>query len=258
MVIFGHFIIAFSASIIGAISGIGGGIIIKPLLDTFGFFEIAAITFLSGCTVLSMSGVSLLLIRRTEVSINKKIGGLLAGSGIAGGISGKFLFNLLLQRTSAPDTVQVVQASILIALSLGVLIFTANKRRIKTYDFSNLFICIIIGFLLGFTGAFLGIGGGPINLLVLYFFFSMDSKTAAINSLFIIFFSQLASLLLTIFSGRIPDFSLPVLIFMIAGGVSGAFTGAVISKRLSNSSIDKLFMVVLVMIIALCVRNIAG
>ena len=30
------FIISFSASIIGAICGIGGGIIIKPVMDAFG------------------------------------------------------------------------------------------------------------------------------------------------------------------------------------------------------------------------------
>ena len=47
--------IAFGASIVGAICGIGGGVIIKPLLDAFGIAGVAEISFLSGCTVLSMS-----------------------------------------------------------------------------------------------------------------------------------------------------------------------------------------------------------
>ena len=48
--------IAFGASIVGAICGIGGGVIIKPLLDAFGIASVAEISFLSGCTVLSIEG----------------------------------------------------------------------------------------------------------------------------------------------------------------------------------------------------------
>ena len=47
--------IAFGASVVGAICGIGGGVIIKPLLDSFGIASVSEISFLSGCTVLSMS-----------------------------------------------------------------------------------------------------------------------------------------------------------------------------------------------------------
>ena len=256
LTVFLHFIIAFSSSIVGALSGIGGGIIIKPVLDTFGFFQIATITFLSGCTVLSMSGVSLVLVRRSSVSIDYRVGGFLAASAVAGGILGKLLFNMSLRAADNPENIQIIQASILIILTLAVLIFTFFKNRIRTYRFRNVFVCIGIGLFLGLAGAFLGIGGGPINLLVLNLFFSMDSKTAAINSLFIIFFSQLASLFLTVFSGNIPDFSLPVLAFMAAGGISGALTGSFISGRITNRGVDKLFMVVLVVIIGLCVRNI--
>ena len=44
-------LVSFGASIIGAICGIGGGVIIKPTLDAFGLLEVSAINFLSGCTV---------------------------------------------------------------------------------------------------------------------------------------------------------------------------------------------------------------
>ena len=39
------FIISFSASIIGAICGIGGGIIIKPVMDAFGVLDVSIINF---------------------------------------------------------------------------------------------------------------------------------------------------------------------------------------------------------------------
>jgi hypothetical protein len=251
-----HFLIALAASVVGAISGIGGGIIIKPVLDTFGFFGIATINFLSGCTVLSMAAVSLIRNRSSEAAINRKVGGLLAISGVAGGIIGKYLFNLLLNSASNIDRVQIIQASILLLLTVGVLIFTLFKHRIKPLHLENFIFCIITGLILGITGAFLGIGGGPINLLVLYLFFSMDSKTAAINSLFIIFFSQLSSLLLTVSTGSIPEFNLSILSFMIIGGISGALIGSTISRKLSPNGVDRLFMIVLTIIIFVCVKNI--
>lgn len=54
------FIISFCASVIGVICGIGGGVIIKPVLDAFGVLNVSAISFLSGCTVLSMSCYSVI------------------------------------------------------------------------------------------------------------------------------------------------------------------------------------------------------
>ena len=49
------FLVALAASVAGAICGIGGGVIIKPVLDLLHLETVTAISFLSGCTVLSMS-----------------------------------------------------------------------------------------------------------------------------------------------------------------------------------------------------------
>ncbi len=61
-----YFIICFIATTIGGISGIGGGVIIKPVLDSFSSMGVASISFLSGCTVLSMSVVSVLRAQKGE------------------------------------------------------------------------------------------------------------------------------------------------------------------------------------------------
>ena len=49
------FIIAFLACCIGAISGIGGGVILKPLLDAFTSYDAANISTLSAFTVFAMA-----------------------------------------------------------------------------------------------------------------------------------------------------------------------------------------------------------
>ena len=67
----------------------------------------------------------------------------------------------------------------MIILTRAVLVYTIRKAHIRTLEVSGSAACVIIGFLLGVLSSFLGIGGGPINLMILSFFFSMDSKTAA-------------------------------------------------------------------------------
>ena len=57
--------ICFFSCVVGAICGIGGGVIIKPALDMLGSIDAATVSFLSGCTVLSMTAYSVI---RTLVS----------------------------------------------------------------------------------------------------------------------------------------------------------------------------------------------
>lgn len=49
------FLVTFAACIIGTVCGMGGGIVIKPVLDAAGVMSVASVTFLSGCTVIAMS-----------------------------------------------------------------------------------------------------------------------------------------------------------------------------------------------------------
>lgn len=53
--------------------------------------------------------------------------------------------------------------------------------------------------------------------------FSVDTKTAALNSLYIILFSQAASFFSTLVQGKTPKFDVLVLTVMGVGGVAGAF-----------------------------------
>ena len=51
-------LISILSSVAGSICGIGGGVIMKPILDAAGIMSVSGISFLSGCTVLAMSVVS--------------------------------------------------------------------------------------------------------------------------------------------------------------------------------------------------------
>lgn len=251
-----YFIISFFSSVIGAISGIGGGVIIKPVLDSISTFQVATISFLSGSTVLSMTTVALIRNRKSEIQVNKRTASLLAIGGIAGGIIGKHIFDIIKSNFENQMVLGISQSGILLVLTVMVLFYTLYKERITPRHKDSLLFTVFIGLILGGLATFLGIGGGPINLAVLCFFFSMDSKTAALNSIFVIFFSQITSLIFTSISGNIPPFEPMILILMIIGGISGGLLGTKFSAKMTNRAVDKLFMGAMVIIIGICIYNI--
>jgi uncharacterized membrane protein YfcA len=248
-------LICLIATTLGAISGIGGGVIIKPVLDALAPLTVAQISFLSGCSVLAMSVVSLLTSKTGDAKIDKTRTTPLALGSAIGGVVGKLLFDCIKSWAGSDGAVGTVQSAIMILLTLGVLLYVLNKTRINTHNICSIFACLSIGLILGILSSFLGIGGGPINLAVLYFFFSMNTKTAALNSLYMIFFAQTASLLFTIFSASVPDTNFITLAVMIISGVIGGFAGRKINKRMSSKSVDILFCFMLTAIIGISIYN---
>lgn len=256
MISFTFFIICFFSSIVGAICGIGGGVIIKPALDAFHILDVAVISFLSGCTVLSMSAYSVIKSKSGKHSyINPKISFPLAVGSAIGGLLGKRLFTLILSLSSDSNQVGAIQTLCLLIVTFGTLLYTLYKEKIPTHQISSKPACLFIGSFLGILSSFLGIGGGPINLIVLFFFFSMETKEAAENSLYIILFSQITSLLSSIAGNTVPVFDLPILILMILGGICGGICGRIINKHISSKTVEKLFLLLMLLIIAINIYN---
>lgn len=250
------FAVCFLASIIGAICGIGGGVIIKPVLDSFGVMDVATISFLSGCTVLSMTTYSVIKGKLSgESHVDSRIGIPLGIGAAAGGLAGKWLFSYVASLSPDKNKVGAVQAICLMIVTLGTLIYTLYKNKIKTYQIRSRTVCLAIGLILGIMSSFLGIGGGPINLVVLFFFFSMQTKTAAENSLYVIFFSQMTSVASTLLKGGMPSFKISVLVLMVIGGIAGGVCGRSINKKINEKTVDKLFIALMVGIIFINIYN---
>lgn len=251
------FLVSFLASIAGAICGIGGGIIIKPVMDAFGILDVSLINFLSGCTVLSMSAYSVTKAKLAKDSIiNMKTGTPLAIGAAVGGLVGKELFNFVASLFETPNTAGAVQAAILMIITFGTLLYTLNKNKIKTYQITNIIVCFCIGMILGICSSFLGIGGGPINLVVLYFFFTMKTKEAAQNSLYIILFSQATSLIRTLFTTDLSSVNAILIMGMVICGILGGICGRNINKKIKEQHVDKLFIILMIVIIFINIFNI--
>lgn len=249
------FSIALAASVIGAICGIGGGVIIKPVLDMFGVASVATISFLSSCTVLTMSFYS---VGRNVVSKSGSIemgtGTPLALGAAVGGICGNLLFSWVKDALGG-STAGAAQSICLMILTFGTLIYTVKKSGINTRSVTGKAACLVIGFALGGFSSFLGIGGGPFNLVVLHYFFGMETKKAASNSLYIILLSQITNLLVSLIGRTVPEFEPMALVLMICGGVGGGIIGRSINKKIDDRAVDKLFICLLFVIVLICIYN---
>ena len=251
------FVVCFLASIVGAICGIGGGVIIKPLLDALQFLDVSQISFLSGCTVLSMSTYSVIkskLSGKKEVDIAMVLP--VGVGGAIGGIVGKWLFSFIKSLSDNPNKVGVVQAACLLIVTVFTLVYTVFKDRITTKKLRGLPVLILVGLLPAIKTSFLGIGGRPINLVVLFYLFSMTTKEAVITSLYIIFISQIASLATAIITNTVPEFPIKVLVVMVAGGILGGVVGRIVNKKIADKTVDKLFIGLMAVMIVINIYNI--
>lgn len=168
---------------------------------------------------------------------------------------GKNLFQSLVSSLDQ-NHVGAIQATCLLVLTLGTLIYTLYKSRIRTHHVTNVLVCLLVGLFLGILSSFLGIGGGPINLVILFYLFSMPTKTAAQNSLYIILFSQITSLANSIVSASIPDFSAVLLALMVLGGLLGGFYGKKLNRKMDENMVDRLFIGLMIVIIGVNIYNI--
>ena len=93
----------------GAICGIGGGVIIKPLLDVFHIAEVGTISFLSGCTVLAMTSYSVAKSKLSgECKVELKTVIPLAVGAAIGGVLGKWIFGLLQSMSADKEKVGAI------------------------------------------------------------------------------------------------------------------------------------------------------
>lgn len=249
------FAVCLCASTIGGICGIGGGVIIKPVLDALGLMSVSAISFLSGISAMMMAAISVFRQRKLHL-VEVRTGSLLAVGSIVGGIAGYSLFQAIRAAAQQDALVGMVQAILLGLVTLLTLVYSAFLRsRLRSYEVKAPAACIAIGCLMGLLSSFLGIGGGPINLAILYFAFSMTTKKAAANSLYIILCSQLANLVTYLVRGTVPAFPWPHLLIMAAAGFLGGMLGTRINRRISEKTTERLFSGLLAVIVLICVYN---
>lgn len=242
------------ATTLGAFVGLGGGVIIKPVLDFIGAEPRIQVDFLSCMAVFTMSIVSTCKQIKNKVEFRKNIILLIAVGSIAGGFLGSTCMDML-ESIADSDLIRCFQAFIL-AVLLAFVSFYVSKERASFHVENNLAICAV-GLTLGFLASFLGIGGGPINVAVLAIFFSMNVKESAVYSVAIIFFSQLSKLVTMLVSSGVGTYvhQWKTLLFILPAAILGGIIGSKFNRKFDDKLIRKVFTIAMIVLVILNIYN---
>ncbi len=208
-----------AAGVLGSMTGLGGGIIIVPILTFFGFAptQAASNSLFATFSNAAASTVSYSKQKRINYSVGLKLGLL----SIPGTILGALI--------SADVTAGVFQLLFsLVLIVSGIYIFLRKNiaGKQKTASAAILVLVIASSFFAGIISSFFGIGGGIVFVPVMVVAMAMSMKKAAPTSQFVLLFASFSGLVTHSILGH-PDF-LQALYLAI-----GAFAGGIIGARLS-------------------------
>jgi len=243
------FIITLLSSIAGSTSGLGGGFVLRPVLELVSDMDVVHISFLSSVTVFCVALTALLRQRKLMKDFKFNVGVPIAIGSVIGGLIGSWLFDL------AGETLASAQSTMMIASIVLLLALLVLESKISPLALNKGPTYVLLGIGLGIFAAFLGIGGGPLNLAALTLFLSMDIKTAALYSIFIILFAQGTNLLRWVFFSGLLGVPPVILVAMSLAGVTGAVIGSWLYKKADNKKIKILYAGIMLFVLAVSIAN---
>lgn len=248
-----YFIVIIIANTMGAVSGMGGGVIIKPLLDLMGTHSVSEVSFYSTVAVFVMSIVSTTRQLRTKISFNVAMASSLSLGAVIGGVIGNYTFNFLLLAFQSDMITQLIQ--IILTIVTLVFAFLYTKFSWTSFNLNFRIYYVLCGFILGFLASLLGIGGGPINVALLMLMFSVPIKDATVYSICMILFSQLAKLITISFVTGFESYDLSILWYIIPAAFFGGILGAGFSKIMIKEKVLTVFQGVIVIVLLINIYN---
>lgn len=235
------FLGAISAGLLGSLTGLGGGVIIIPLL-TLGFG--VPMHYAIGASLISVigtsSGAAVAFVK--EGFTNMRIGMFLEIATTAGAIIGALVSGML-----NPNTIGIIFASILLltvilnlkgkpdhqepvikgSLEDKLKLFGTfpDKGVIKNYSARNTVPGFLMMMFAGAMSGLLGIGSGALKVLAMDNMMKLPFKVSTTTSNFMIGVTAVASALIYFQRGEIiPAIVAPVLIGVVVGSVIGSKT----------------------------------
>ncbi|KAB7707004.1 TSUP family transporter [Bacillus aerolatus] len=255
--------IGFTAGSLGALVGLGGGVIIVPALLFFG----TATTLLMGISPQQAVGTSLVIMIFTGLSstlaymkhktVDYKSGVLFfAGSG-PGGIVGAFV-----NKTLSADSFNIYFGIFMILMAFVLMIrskikplpskhkggvvreFTERSGEVYTYSFQP-GTAICIAFFVGFCSGVFGIGGGSLMVPAMILLFAFPPHVAVATSMFMIFLSSVVSSVTHVALGNVLWLYAAAL---VPGAWFGAKFGAYLNTRLQSKTLVTALRIILILI----------
>ncbi|AFS83030.1 sulfite exporter TauE/SafE family protein [Candidatus Nitrosopumilus sediminis] len=228
--------LGFAAGILGSMIGLGGGVIVVPVLTFLGFPPTAAASnsLFAALSNAIASTISYSKQKRIEYPLGLKLGLL----SIPGTVLGA-----LISSDVAPDVFKILFGFVLIASAAYIFLRKKIETREKTISKQMTVFAIGASFFAGIISSFFGIGGGIIFVPLMVVGMGMAMKKAAPTSQMILLFASFSGVVVHSLLGH-PDF------FQAGLLAIGSFIGGLVGARLSID-IKERYLQILVSVVIL-------
>jgi len=225
-----------AAGMLGSMIGLGGGIIVVPVLTFLGFPPTVAASnsLFAALSNAIASTVSYSKQKRIEFSLGLKLGLLSVPGTVLGAV---------ISTDTAPETFKILFGFVLIASAAYIFLRRKIESKEKILSKQMMIFAVCASFFAGIISSFFGIGGGIIFVPLMVVGMGMAMKRAAPTSQLILLFASLSGVIVHSVLGH-PD-------FLQAGFLAiGSFIGGLIGARLSID-IKERYLQILVSVVIL-------
>ncbi len=208
-----------AAGVLGSMIGLGGGIVVVPVLTFLGFPPTAAASnsLFAAFSNAVASTVSYSRQRRIEYGIGLRLGLL----SIPGTVLGA-----LVSADVSPGAFKILFALVLAASGIYIFLRKSMQAKEKTAAQAVLALAVGASFFAGIISSLFGIGGGIVFVPLMVVAMCMDMRRAAPTSQFVLLFASFSGLAVHSALGH-PDFLQSMYL------AAGAFVGGLVGSRLS-------------------------
>lgn len=230
------FILGVAVGFVGTFLGIGGGIIIVPVLILLYNLPPNIVVGTSLLIILLSSIVGVALQIKSK-NYNLKVAITLSIASMPGALIGAYLVKIIY----LPFLKYIISATL---LSISIYIFKKSDNKIVENEIhqTKLNFAIAISFLIGIISTIVGIGGGIFQIPQMIYSLNMPIVNAIPTSQLIILLTSLSATIAH-FQFQNIDFSIVLPIFL--GTIPGNFIALNFSKKISSITLKKIFSILL-------------
>ena len=258
---------AYAAGLLGSLTGLGGGVIVIPLLTlafgidfhyAIGAALVASIATSSGSASAyvkeGMTNIRLGMFLEIATSVGAVLGAVVAlwmpTNAIAVVFGVVLFFTAVMQNRQKVDHVGVKWSAL--AMKLKLFGSYPTKEGVQNYELTNVPGGFLIMVIAGALSGLLGIGSGVLKVLAMDSCMKVPFKVSTTTSNFMIGVTAVTSAVVYLQRGYIePGIAFPIMV----GVLGGALTGAKLLKHLNVSLLRKIFAVAILLVAVNMIYN---
>jgi uncharacterized membrane protein YfcA len=264
-------ILSFAVGFLSGIFGIGGGVLMTPVLIFLGIPATYAVANVANTVLgISVSGATTHWYKKT---LDYKMGFMIVVGGLAGAILGMYIFEYL-QKVGNINTI-IALLYIYLLVIIGTLIFVEGVREVaalkkkiifkkklhthywihglpirirfsKSKVYESALTPIILGFVVGLFASIMGIGGAFLMVPAMIYLIGMPTKLIPGTSLFVTIF--ITGFVVIAHAVQFKSIDLTLVSFLLLGSIIGLHIGLKISEKLNASEYKALLAILLIVI----------